>query len=874
MNVSYSDPVVDDNLKVSFDILSINTRGIRDSFKRHKVFEWLKNHTSKNAVIFIQESHSTADIENLWSQQWHSREKLIFSHGDFNARGVLVAFRENLDYQIEDKVIDEAGRYIILKCRIQDSPFLLVNLYNPNIENERVKTMEKVKQEIDHLDPNHDYNTVIGGDFNFIQDSVYDADGGSPRLKLLSIAEATELQNSLDLVDIWRIRNLYTNRYTFRQPTPFLQRRLDYFLVSDCLQDTIELADIIPAVCTDHSAIVLRFSWAGKKQRGLSYWKFNNSLLLDNVYMKGMRENIEEFCNLGYFPNDPRMNWEYLKFKIKKYSRQYSIQKKKKDNARRLELEAKLKSFGNILNSNSSDELIKEYEDCTKQLENFYDNITNGLIIRSKADWYEKGEKSNSYFFNLEKRNKSKTHVKCLLDEKTDIVTHNHNLIMKSLKSFYRTLYTRKSCKTEKQCSEYLDKINTPVLTPEERDFCEGQLTLNEIFKALNTMPPNKTPGSDGLTKEFYLAFFDLLGPTLLKCINYAFSKGELSASQRQAVITLIEKKEKDKRLIKNWRPISLLNVDAKVISKCLANRVKKVIPSLISSDQTAYVPGRYIGESVRLTSDLLEYTNIHNLPGILLTIDIEKAFDSVDHIFLCSSLKKYGFGTEFIQWIKLILNKQESCILNDGHSAGFFPLSSGTRQGDPISAFLFILVIEILFIQIRNNRNIKGISIFGFEFKLSSFADDVSYFLQDLNSAKELLKLLGYSQQFTSLRINCEKSKICGIGSKKGVIGAFSKFRSVNLLHDCVKILGYHHSYNKELAEERNFVKALSDIQNVLNLWSMRGLSLLGRVQVLKALGISKIEYISSMAYVPKKIIGESEKLQEKFLWKSSTVK
>ena len=139
---------------------------------------------------------------------------------------------------------------------------------------------------------------------------------------------------------------------------------------------------------------------------------------------------------------------------------------------------------------------------------------------------------------------------------------------------------------------------------------------------------------------------------------------------------------------IKNWT-ISLLNVDANVISKCLANRVKKVIPSLISSDQTAYVPGRYIGESVRLTSDLLEYTNIHNLPSILLTIHIEKAFDSVDQIFLCSSLKKFGFGTEFIQWIKLILSKQESCILNDGHSSGFFPLSSGTRQGDPISAFL-----------------------------------------------------------------------------------------------------------------------------------------------------------------------------------------
>ena len=99
-----------------------------------------------------------------------------------------------------------------------------------------------------------------------------------------------------------------------------------------------------------------------------------------------------------------------------------------------------------------------------------------------------------------------------MLDEKTDTVTHDHNLIMKNLRSFYSTLYTRKSCKTEKQCFEYLAEINTPVLTTEEGELCEGQLTLNEIFNALNTLPPNKTLGNDDLNKEFYSAFFDLSG--------------------------------------------------------------------------------------------------------------------------------------------------------------------------------------------------------------------------------------------------------------------------------------------------------------------------------------------------------------------------
>ena len=105
-------------------------------------------------------------------------------------------------------------------------------------------------------------------------------------------------------------------------------------------------------------------------------------------------------------------------------------------------------------------------------------------------------------------------------------------------------------------------------------------------------MPSNKSPGNDGLSKEFYQCFFDLLCQPLLACLNFSYEKGELPASQRQAVITLIEKKGKDKRFIKNWRPISLINVDTKVLSKSIALRIKKVIRTVVSNDQIAYVPG------------------------------------------------------------------------------------------------------------------------------------------------------------------------------------------------------------------------------------------------------------------------------------------
>ena len=170
---------------------------------------------------------------------------------------------------------------------------------------------------------------------------------------------------------------------------------------------------------------------------------------------------------------------------------------------------------------------------------------------------------------NLEKRNKTKTHIrKLLIDNKT---LNNPTAILQKIKGFYNSLYTGKSLETEQECLNYLTDINTPLLSEHESLSCEAKLTLKEIYQALESMPGKKSPGNDGLSKEFYLSFFDLLSQPLLESLNAAFDEGELSPSQRQAVITLIEKKGKDKRLIKNWRQISLLNIDTKILSKVLA---------------------------------------------------------------------------------------------------------------------------------------------------------------------------------------------------------------------------------------------------------------------------------------------------------------
>ena len=181
---------------------------------------------------------------------------------------------------------------------------------------------------------------------------------------------------------------------------------------------------------------------------------------------------------------------------------------------------------------------------------------------------------------------------------------------MSSIKDFYATLYKcRRSTKNERECLEYLHSLNIPKLTEAERNSCEGLLTKKECWEALNEIKNGKSSGNDGLTKKFYIWFFNEICNQLIAALNESFAAGQLSTSQRQATITLIEKKAKDKRFLKNWRAISLINVDAKIASKVPASRMKNILSSIVKCDQTAYVKGGYICESIRLISDVLEYT-------------------------------------------------------------------------------------------------------------------------------------------------------------------------------------------------------------------------------------------------------------------------
>ena len=351
--------------------------------------------------------------------------------------------------------------------------------------------------------------------------------------------------------------------------------------------------------------------------------------------------------------------------------------------------------------------------------------------------------------------------------------------------------------------------------------------------------------------------------------VKRSYNIKQLSVSQRQAVIKLIEKKGRDKRFVKNWRPISLLSVDTKLISKALSERLKNVLPDITSKNQTAYVNNRFISEGGRLVNDLLEVCDTFNKKGYLVTIDIEKAFDSVNHVFLIAILEKFGFGKIFIEWIKILLKDQESCVINGGKTSRYFKLGRATRQGDPISAYLFIIVLEVIFLNITQNNYIKGIKIFEKEFLYTAYADDTTFFLQNKNYVKILLETFHAFSLFSGLKPNKSKCETAGIGLLKGVNVALCGMEcvdlKVDLKKDTFKILGIHYSYNQALENDQNFTNHIIKIENVLKLWRSRSLNLEGKITVFKCLALSKIIHLALVKPI---------KIQKNFIWSNSKPK
>ena len=857
-----------DRVGINLGVATFNVNGINSRDKRIKVFEWLK--LKHESVIFLQETHSTPEAEKQWEREWGGR--IFFSHGKSNSTGVAILVKTALSGAEPIKIErDNVGRCILVDLKVEDIPFRFVNFYGPN-KDETVFLEDTFKKA--YSNKTHD-NIIIGGDFNTVMDNKLDLSNSvSGGRRIHANKKSQLLLNALvydcNLVDIFRSLNPTDLLYSHVNKKSRTQSRLDFFLIDKSLEGITE-CEYSHGINSDHSYVSLAVKGEQLK-RGRGYWKFNNSFLEDEVFVEEIRKLVTGTKNESF--DSYRGMWDVLKFKVKDYSSRYGARKKKEQNREKNKLEGEISKIKENINKScctaETECLYLELFDSENLLNELLNKELEGIIIRAKLQWVEQGEKSTRYFMGLEKSNQGRKSLINIMDEQNRHLNTQRGIEQETVK-FYKKLFSSRN-PSQGDIDGYLNSTNMNKISEDLSEQLDQDITLNELEEAVKGFKNNKSPGSDGLTAEFYKYFWEEIRETLHNVFIEAIEGGSLSPSQRTGVITLLPKQGKDCKHLKNWRPITLLNIDYKIYTHILKNRLKSVIPSIISSHQTGFQKGKSTTDNLILMYLVLEYYERNpQQEGFLVQIDFEKAFDSVEHQYMFSVLKKIGIGSKLIQMIKVAFSGCSSMILVNGHLSEPVYLCRGLHQGSPLSPILFILVGQTLTDRCVQNEQIKGITVDNVEVLMSLFADDTDSFLKDAVGIAELLNELKLFGAVSGCLCNKDKTNCIPLGAAKnksntvvtellGEGNLVNTFSALGIRFDNVN-LGNVVTYN--------YQDKMDKAKEWVARWSRRYLTLYGKVTVVKTLLVSQFVYlIIPLLTPPKETMNKIQADMYKFIW------
>ena len=491
---------------------------------------------------------------------------------------------------------------------------------------------------------------MITGDFNFIDHEKDKKNGLSAKDKQLNQIWVPFL-NEMDMVDPFREQNPKRRVWSFTGAGVAQNSRIDRLYVSAVHTNDITNMKYIHTPFYGHKV----FAFMIKKdiEWGKGYFKLNTSVFEDDEYEKLVAETITEVKALNN--RNPSEKWELFLLTMKAKSIQYSTSRNRTKRRVKNEL---LRQITNIETSQRTKEMEEHYAYLKGRLKEIEDKEIEGYIRRVKfLAPYEKTECDISFYSKLEGQKRANDRISQLAETKDGEIFTDQESIMRISTEFYKKLY-----KTEKVNEKIQEKLLRNVktkLSKEKQTELDKPFTDKEIERAIEKLPNGKSPGLDGFPIEFYKKYWYKIKDLFIPHLNYVKGRG-LSNTRNLSVIKLVYKKTGEIFLLTNYRPISLINTDVKIISKVLAERLLYVLPTVIHQTQTA-VYGRKIDQNIHLVRDLIEIANRDDDTAAFLFLDQEKAFDRVNHNFLFKTMKTFGIGDTFINWVKTIYSNATS---------------------------------------------------------------------------------------------------------------------------------------------------------------------------------------------------------------------
>ena len=484
-----------------------------------------------------------------------------------------------------------------------------------------------------------------------------------------------------------------------------------------------------------------------------------------------------------------------------------------------------------------------------------------GAYIRSRLPITQ--EQPTKAFLSIESGIQKSRVIKEINNNKGETIT-DMSAIPTVFKEFYTDLY---GLQTTEQAVQDTYLGYTRKLSDIQRDVIDQPLTVTDLKKALFEMREEACPGPNGLSVKFFKTIFDDLTPLFDKILIAVFEKGFLTNEFKLSYMKLLPKDCGSLLEVKNYRPISLLNIPFKMITKALSNKIAPFLENLIHPDQAANIKGRSIQNHNHYIRDLISLAKVRGDHSCILSIDQQKAFDRVSHEWLLKVLKENNFGPYFLKWISILNDGATSMILINKTLTSEFTLFRGVRQGDVMSPILYILTLEPLLEKIRQDVSINGLHIpnKGIQ-KLLAFADDTNFFTNDKDSIINIINTFKDFGRASGSLINVNKTKIMAIGE------GIQNWEGIEVQKvEEIKLLGLYCTNLYNQISSTNWDHIITQIESKINKIYYKQASIFGRAILINTFIEPKLIYPAISLDPPAHIIKAFKKIIRSFIFKGT---